>query len=77
VLFAARVASKDADEDHPYGHGRFETVATVILGVALGSVAIIYSITLDNYQRLIFVYFSLSQFFSRALQTRSPTWLVE
>ena len=40
VLFAAKVASKDADEDHPYGHGRFETVATVILGVALGSVAI-------------------------------------
>ncbi|WP_299870726.1 cation diffusion facilitator family transporter [uncultured Cocleimonas sp.] len=40
VLFAAKAASKDADEDHPYGHGRFETVATVILGVALGAVAI-------------------------------------
>ncbi|MCL4157313.1 UNVERIFIED_CONTAM: hypothetical protein GTU68_000964, partial [Idotea baltica] len=40
VLFAAKAASKDADEDHPYGHGRFETVATVILGIALGSVAI-------------------------------------
>ena len=40
VLFAAKIASKDADEDHPYGHGRFETVATVILGLALGSVAI-------------------------------------
>lgn len=35
VLVAAKMASKDADDDHPYGHGRFETVATVILGLAL------------------------------------------
>ena len=35
VVFAAKHASVKADEDHPYGHGRFETVATVALGVAL------------------------------------------
>ncbi len=35
VLFAAKHASAKADDDHPYGHGRFETVATVALGVAL------------------------------------------
>ena len=40
VLIAAKLASKDADDDHPYGHGRFETVATVILGLALVGVAI-------------------------------------
>ena len=40
VLIAAKMASKDADDDHPYGHGRFETVATVILGLALASVAV-------------------------------------
>ena len=40
VLFAAKLASKDADEDHPYGHGRFETVATIILGLALAGVAV-------------------------------------
>lgn len=40
VLVAAKIASKDADDDHPYGHGRFETVATVILGLALASVAV-------------------------------------
>jgi len=40
VLFAAKLASKDADEDHPYGHGRFETVATTILGLALAGVAV-------------------------------------
>ncbi|RTZ67086.1 MAG: cation-efflux pump [Aquificaceae bacterium] len=40
VLFAAKLASKDADEDHPYGHERIETVATVILGMALAGVAV-------------------------------------
>ncbi len=39
VLFAAKHGSRDADETHPYGHGRFETVATVALGVALILVA--------------------------------------
>ncbi len=40
VLFAAKHASRDADEGHPYGHGRIETVMTVALGVALIIVAI-------------------------------------
>ena len=35
VLFAAKHAHREADEEHPYGHGRIETVATVALGVAL------------------------------------------
>jgi cation diffusion facilitator family transporter len=39
VLFAAKHGSKDADETHPYGHGRFETLATVALGIALIVVA--------------------------------------
>ena len=50
VLVAAKLASKDADEDHPYGHERIETVATVILGMALGIVAI--GIALDAVDRL-------------------------
>jgi len=40
VLFAAKHAHREADEEHPYGHGRIETVATVALGVALTAVAI-------------------------------------
>lgn len=32
VLYAAKHAREDADEDHPYGHGRIETIATVALG---------------------------------------------
>ncbi len=41
VWFAAKHGAKDADDDHPYGHGRFETlgalaVAGLLVLVALG-----------------------------------------
>ncbi|MCG7912675.1 MAG: cation diffusion facilitator family transporter [Candidatus Thiodiazotropha weberae] len=32
VIFAARHANEAPDEEHPYGHGRFETVGTLVLG---------------------------------------------
>ena len=40
VLFAGHHAKKDADEDHPYGHHRFETAASLALGVLLLAVGI-------------------------------------
>ena len=40
VLLAAKHAAEEADEDHPYGHGRFETIATVALGIFLIGAAI-------------------------------------
>jgi cation diffusion facilitator family transporter len=40
VLYAAKHAHKSADEIHPYGYGRIETLATVSLGIVLISVAI-------------------------------------
>ncbi|HHZ87563.1 MAG TPA: cation transporter [Chromatiaceae bacterium] len=40
VLIATREASRKADADHPYGHGRIETLATVLLGVSLIAVAL-------------------------------------
>jgi len=39
VLFAAKHSHRAADAEHPYGHGRIETVATVVLGAALIIVA--------------------------------------
>ncbi len=39
VLFAMKHGSREADEKHPYGHARIETLATIILGVALIGVA--------------------------------------
>ena len=32
VLFASHHSQKDADQDHPYGHQRFETAASMVLG---------------------------------------------
>lgn len=50
VLVAIRFASDEADEEHPYGHARFETVATVILGVLLLLVAA--GIAVDAFSRI-------------------------
>ncbi len=38
VLFAARHANEAPDEEHPYGHGRFETIGTLVLGGILVTV---------------------------------------
>ncbi len=35
VLVASHHSKKEADEDHPYGHHRFETAASLALGVLL------------------------------------------
>ena len=35
VLLANRHSQKDADEDHPYGHHRYETAASLVLGILL------------------------------------------
>jgi cation diffusion facilitator family transporter len=40
VLFASHHAKKDADEGHPYGHQRFETAASLVLGALLLAVGI-------------------------------------
>ena len=38
VLLASHESRKDADEDHPYGHHRFETGASMALGLILATV---------------------------------------
>jgi cation diffusion facilitator family transporter len=39
VIAITWVAHQDPDEDHPYGHGKFETLGTVLLGSTLIAVA--------------------------------------
>ncbi len=51
VLFATHHSNTDADEDHPYGHARYETVATIALGVLLIAVAV--GIAIDASHRLM------------------------
>ncbi len=40
VIFGAQFWSAPADEDHPHGHGRIETLITVVIGLAIGGVAV-------------------------------------
>ena len=40
VLLFVRVSSRPRDEDHDYGHGKYETLATLIIGLALAAVGV-------------------------------------
>ncbi len=51
VLYAASKASESPDRNHPYGHGRIETLATIIVGVLLVLAAL--GIALAAAQRLL------------------------
>lgn len=50
VVAAARVSKEAPDANHPYGHHRFETLGTLVLGAVLLLVA--GGILLDSVQRL-------------------------
>ncbi len=39
VIIASKFGNKAADENHPYGHGRIETAATVLLAILLAIAA--------------------------------------
>lgn len=40
VIVFIKVASRPSDEDHDFGHGKFETLSSVIIGVALFAVGL-------------------------------------
>jgi len=50
VWIVGRQASEGPDQEHPYGHARFETFATLVLGTILAAVAV--GIAFDALQRL-------------------------
>ena len=50
VLLVARLAHEDPDEEHPWGHGRFETLGTIAMGVVFFTTAGI--LLFDSQQRL-------------------------
>jgi len=51
VLLATHHSNIDADEDHPYGHARYETFATITLAVLLTAVGV--GIGIDAAYRLM------------------------
>lgn len=50
VLFAAKHGSQEADEEHPYGHGRIETLGALFMGLFLLAVAL--GLAMDAGRRL-------------------------
>ena len=40
VLVFVRVSARPQDEGHDYGHGKFETLATLFIGLALAAAAV-------------------------------------
>lgn len=40
VIVGAKLASKKPDEDHPYGHGRWELISSIIIAIILVVIAI-------------------------------------
>ncbi len=51
VLVAVKHGAQAADDDHPYGHSRYETAATVLLGIIL--IAVAFGIGYRALQRLL------------------------
>lgn len=50
VIFGAVLAGKPADQEHPFGHGRAEHIAAVIIGVLLAIIA--FEFLLQSVERL-------------------------
>ena len=44
VWIGLRAASKEPDQDHPYGHGKAEPLATIVVALSLIAAAIFISI---------------------------------
>ncbi len=44
VLIGGKISSKPADDEHPFGHGRAEHIASIIIGVVLAIVAFDFAV---------------------------------
>lgn len=52
VLLFVHISHKPKDKSHDYGHGKFETLATTLIGVALFAVAV--GIFIDGAKEIVF-----------------------
>ncbi|WP_167605066.1 cation diffusion facilitator family transporter [Maribellus sediminis] len=50
VLIGGKISRKPADDDHPFGHGRAEHIAAIIIGVVLAIVA--FDFVLNGIEKL-------------------------
>ncbi len=56
VLIGMRLARRPQDEDHPYGHGKYETLAAVIIGISLCGVGVSIAMHAVHSVYLAFIY---------------------
>ena len=49
IIVAAKLAAKKPDKEHPFGHGRWELIASLLIAFVLGLIA--YSIFMDSLER--------------------------
>ena len=50
VIIGAKLAAKKPDKDHPFGHGRWELIAAILIGFILAVIA--YDIMVDSIRKL-------------------------
>ena len=65
VLVFVRISSKPADKDHQFGHGKYETLATTIIGTALLVVGVL--LLKEGIEKIILV--------CRGGMLESPGWI--
>ena len=53
VIALVKLSSKPADKDHDYGHGKYETIATSIIGMALVAVSVM--LAWNGIEKIFFV----------------------
>jgi cation diffusion facilitator family transporter len=51
LIIGYHLASKPADREHPFGHGRFEVITGVVIGVLLGVIA--YDFVFESVEKLL------------------------
>ena len=49
IIIAAKLAAKKPDKEHPFGHGRWELISSLLVAFVLGLIA--YSIFMDSLER--------------------------
>lgn len=65
VLVFIKISSKPQDEDHDYGHGKYETLATTAIGIALMCVGVM--IGKDGLHKIVLV--------AKGGELASPGWI--
>lgn len=53
VILFVRISGKPADDDHDYGHGKYETLATAIIGIVLFAVGV--GILVESAEKIVAV----------------------